>query len=93
MEQDNVTLHLPAGYTIESAPQTPDITWSNHALLRIQSTVKEGSVEVVRIFARGFCLLDPKDYGNLHDFYQKIAAADQQQLVLAKTPPAPKGNQ
>jgi hypothetical protein len=91
-EQDNVTLHLPSGYTVESTPQTPDITWANHALLRIQSTVKNSQVDVVRIFARGFCLLDPKDYGNHHDFYLKVAAADQQQLVLTRSP-ADKGNQ
>jgi hypothetical protein len=91
-EQDNVTLHLPPGYIVESAPQTPDITWSNQAVLRIRSTVKDGSVEVVRVFACGFCLLDPKDYGNLHDFYLKVATADQQQLVLTRSP-ADKGNQ
>jgi len=93
MEQDNVTLHLPTGYTVESAPQTPDITWANQAVLRIHSTVKDGFVEVVRVFAHGFAVLDPKEYGNLHDFYLKVAAADQQQLVLTKTPPAAKGNQ
>ena len=92
MEQDNVTLHLPTGYTVESAPQTPDITWSSQAALRIHSAVKDGSVEVVRVFAHGFAVLDPKEYGDLHDFYLKVAAADQQQLVLTRTPAA-KGNQ
>jgi hypothetical protein len=90
--QDNVTFHLPTGYSVESAPQTPDITWSDQAVLRIHSTVKGGSVEVVRVFARGSCLIDPKEYNDLHDFYLKVAAADQQQLVLTKAPPAPKGN-
>jgi hypothetical protein len=36
-------------------------------------------------------LLDPKVYNDLHDFYLKVAAADQQQLVLTRAA-AGKGN-
>ena len=92
MEQDNVTLHLPPGYSVESAPLNAETSWPDHATLRIQATAKDDSVEVVRVFARGFCLLDPKGYNDLHDFYLKVAAADQQQIVLTRTPPATKGN-
>ncbi len=91
LEQDDVTVHLPPGYSVESVPQSPDVTWPNYAMLRIHAAAKDGSVEVVRAFARNFCLLYAKDYNNLHDFYQKVATADQQQLVLTRTP-APKGN-
>jgi hypothetical protein len=31
-----------------------------------------------------YTILDPKEYGSLHDFYQKVAAADQQQITLAR---------
>ncbi|MGA3160795.1 MAG: DUF3857 and transglutaminase domain-containing protein [Terracidiphilus sp.] len=99
LEQDNVTLHLPPGYSVESLPQTPDITLPNRALLRIHAEAKGDTVNIVRVFARNFAMLDPREYSNLHDFYLKIAAADQQQLVLTKSPvapvpapPAPKGN-
>jgi hypothetical protein len=99
MEQDNVMFHLPPGYSAESMPQTPDITLPDHAMLRIHADMKGDTVNIVRVFARNFALLDPKEYRDLHDFYLKIAAADQQQLVLAKlpatpapAPPAPKGN-
>jgi transglutaminase-like putative cysteine protease len=91
MEQDEVVYYLPHGYTVENAPQTSDVTWPNHAMLRIASIVKDNSVEVQRSFARNFLLLDPKEYNDLHDFYLKVAAADQQQLVLTRTPVA-KGN-
>ena len=91
MEQDDVTYHLPPGFSVESAPKTPDVTWQRHAALRIDSTVDSGSVEVFRTFARGFAILDPKEYKDLHDFYQKLATADQQQLVLTRATPA-KGN-
>jgi hypothetical protein len=84
MEQDDVIYHLPKGYIVESAPQTSDVDWPNRALLQIHSTPKEGSVEVARTFARNFALLDPKVYNDLHDFYLKLAAADQQQVVLTR---------
>jgi hypothetical protein len=45
----------------------------------------------VRLLAYNFTLLDPKEYSDLHDFYQKVAAADQQQLVLVRAPQA-RGN-
>jgi hypothetical protein len=34
---------------------------------------------------------DPKEYGSLHDFYQKVATSDQPQLVLTRASVA-KGN-
>jgi hypothetical protein len=92
MEQDDVVYRLPPGYTVESAPHTPDVAWPDHALLQISSAVKDGSVVARRALARNFPILDPKEYNDLHDFYQKIAAADQLQIVLTRTP-AVKGNQ
>lgn len=91
MEQDSVTYHLPAGYAVESVPRSSDITWPDHALLRIASVAKDGSVVVARSFARNFALLEPKAYSELRDLYQKIATADQQQLVLTRSSAA-KGN-
>jgi len=38
------------------------------------------------VLAYNFVILDSKNYSDLHDFYQKVAAADQQQLVLTRTP-------
>ncbi|MGO9340200.1 MAG: DUF3857 domain-containing protein [Terracidiphilus sp.] len=89
--QDNVTYHLPPGFSLESTPEIPDASWPNHALLHISSKKTEDSVEVVRTLVYNFCLLDPRDYPTLHDFYQKVATADQQQLVLTRSQAA-KGN-
>ena len=42
--------------------------------------------------ARGFTFaLSQKEYQDLRGFYQKVAVANQAQLVLTRTP-APKGN-
>jgi hypothetical protein len=91
MEQDDVTYHLPEGYTIESVPQKTDTTWSGAAELKITSQSTTNTVRVLRTLVYGFALLGPKDYPDLHDFYQKVATADQQQIVLSRAVVA-KGN-
>jgi len=91
LEQDEVTYTLPPGFKVESMPQDSNSTWGSNAALAIRSTAKPDSVTVRRILGRNFTLLYPNDYPDLRGFYQKVAAADQQQLVLTRAP-APKGN-
>ena len=91
MDRDEVTYHLPPGFNLESAPQDTNTSWPDHALLKIHSSANDGSVTVLRTLAYNFTLLDPKEYPALHDFYLKVATADQQQLVLTRAPAA-KGN-
>ena len=81
---DDVIYHLPAGFTVESMPQPAQLPWPAHAAMVVKTATGLGTVEIKRIFARGFVLLDPKEYPGLRDYYQKIAANDQQQLVLVK---------
>ena len=91
MEVDQVTYHLPSGLTVESSPQATDASWPEHALLKVSSDVKADSVVVQRTLAYNFTVIDAKEYSGLHDFYQKVATADQQQLVLTRAAVA-KGN-
>jgi len=88
---DEVTYHLPPGFNVESTPQDANTSWPDHAILKIHSSAKDDTVTVTRTLAYNFTLLDPKEYPNLHDFYLKVASADQQQLVLTRAPVA-KGN-
>lgn len=89
--EDEVTYRLPAGYHVESSPMATKFSWPDHAIFNVVSKDDGDKVTVVRNFAYNYTILDPKQYGNLHDFYQKIATADQQQLVLTRTAVA-KGN-
>jgi hypothetical protein len=91
LEQDQVTYNLPPGFSVDNTPPAANAAWPGHALLKNVFTAKEGKVDVQRALAYNFTLLDPKDYSLLHDFFQKVAAADQQQLVLTRAPAA-KGN-
>jgi Domain of Unknown Function with PDB structure (DUF3857)/Transglutaminase-like superfamily len=90
-QEDEVTYHLPAGFSIESGPQQANAAWPNHAILKINSTTTPDSAKVVRLLVYNFALLGASDYPSLHDFYQKVATADQQQLVLTRAVVA-KGN-
>jgi hypothetical protein len=88
---DEITYHLPPGFTVESAPQSSSVPWPNHAILKIDSKSEADSVKVVRSLLYNYTLLSPQDYSQIHDFYQKVATADQQQLVLSRAAVA-KGN-
>jgi hypothetical protein len=81
---DDVTYTLPAGLTVESAPQTAKIPWEGHAVMLIKSKTDPTEVNITRTFARTFTFAKTDDYQALHDFYQKVAAADHQQLVLTR---------
>ena len=91
LDQDEVTYHLPPGFTVESAPQASNAAWPDHAFLKIASESTADSVSVTRNLAYNFTILAPTGYPSLHDFYQKVATADQQQLVLTRAPVG-KGN-
>lgn len=81
---DDVTYRLPAGLGVESAPQAATIPMGSSAQLRVVSKADGDKVEVGRSLAYNFTLLEPSNYGDLHDFYQKVATADQAQIVLTK---------
>ena len=91
LEIDQVTYHLPAEYAVETSPQAADISWPNHALFKVNARASGNDVIVSRTIAFNFSILPSKDYGDLHDFYQKVATADQQPLVLTRAQVA-KGN-
>jgi hypothetical protein len=88
---DQVTYRLPEGFTVEGAPQDAKIAWPGHAILTDKTVATPGQVAIARQLARAFTLAKPEEYQDLRGFYQKVAAADQQQLVLAAAP-ASKGN-
>ena len=92
LQQDDVTYRLPQGFSLESTLQPANTSWPSHAMLKVASSGSAGSAKITRSLVYNFTLLDASDYPSLHDFYQKVAAADQQQLVLTRTPTATGGN-
>jgi Domain of Unknown Function with PDB structure (DUF3857)/Transglutaminase-like superfamily len=91
LEDDDVVYHLPDGYSVEGLPQPASVSWPEHALLTIKASSDGKTVTVDRMLAYNYTVLDAKAYPDLRGFYQKVASADQEQLVLARAPVA-KGN-
>jgi hypothetical protein len=79
---DEVTYHLPAGLAVEGAPQDTKIPWEGRAVLISKTKSAAGEITISRQFARAFTFAKPEEYQSLRDFYQKVAGADEQQLVL-----------
>jgi hypothetical protein len=90
-ESDQVTYHLPDGLVVEGAPADASIPWAGHASYAAKTISTPGQVIVGRSLARAFSQVKPEEYQDLRGFYQKVAAADQQQLVLTAAHVA-KGN-
>ena len=88
---DDVVYHLPAGFSVQSAPAAAQLPWPEHAALVVKTQASAGTIDIKHIYARAFVLLDPKEYPALRDYYQKVIASDQQQLVLS-TESVPGGN-
>jgi hypothetical protein len=88
---DQVVYHLPAGFTVEGAPQDTKAMWEGHSAYLTSTTQTPGEVTVIRQMVRAFTVAKPEEYQALRGFYQKVAAGDQQDLVLA-APPAAKAN-
>jgi hypothetical protein len=80
---DDVVYHLPAGYAMESAPQSAQLPWPDHAVLVVKTQLGPGTINIKHVFARAFVVLDAKEYPELRDYYQRIATNDQQEVVLA----------
>jgi hypothetical protein len=93
---DQAVYHLPDGMAIEGAPQDTKISWPAHAILSASTEQAPGQITIHRSLARAFTFVLKDQYQDLRAFYQKVAASDQQQLVLTASPaaasPAPKGN-
>ena len=92
---EEVTYRLPESVAVEGAPKDSQIPWQGHAVYGLKTTAQPGIVTVNRQFVRAFSLAKPEEYQDLRSFYQKVAAADQQQLVLttsAQPAPPAKGN-
>ena len=88
---DDITYHLPDGITVEGAPQDTNISWPGHALLIAKSVTQPGEITIGQTLSVAFTIAKPEEYQDLRNFYQKVAAADQVQLVLTTSANAPAG--
>jgi hypothetical protein len=83
-EQEQITYVLPAGYALEGTPADATTRWLDNAAYQVRSKVDGGTITTGRILARGFTMLDAKDYGALRNFYEQVVVSDREQIVLTQ---------
>jgi transglutaminase-like putative cysteine protease len=93
---DQITYVLPAGASAEGTPEDNNIAWQGRVVLNTGDQVRtqyvtktkidHGQITVAWVLATTFTQAQPDDYQGLRGFYQKVAAADQQQIVLTVAP-------
>jgi hypothetical protein len=88
---DQVTYHLPAGMTVEGAPQDANLAWPGHAVFIAKSKADAGQITIANSLAVAFTEAKPEEYQDLRGFYQKVAAATQQEMVLSAAAAAASG--
>jgi hypothetical protein len=81
---DQVTYNLPAGLNAEGLPKDDKFTWPQHAAFTIKTMQAPDKITVVRQLSRAFTFANASEYQDLRGFYQKVATADQQQIVLTR---------
>jgi hypothetical protein len=91
MVTDQIVYHLPPGISLEGAPPATKELWKEHAVYNAIVRGEAGKITAERTLARAFTLATPEEYSDLRGFYQKVAEADQAQLVLTIAPEQ-KGN-
>ena len=92
---DEITYHYPDGDMVEGGVQDASIPWPSHAALIAKTAAQPGQITIRQTLLIGFTFVKPAEYQDLRAFYQKVAVADQEQLVLTTPPasaPAGKGN-
>ena len=79
---NTITYHLPDGMAVEGMPQPLKVSWPGHAVLATASKADPGKVVIADSMVIGFTQAKPEEYQDLRTFFQKVAATNQQQLVL-----------
>ena len=82
--QDAVRFTLPPALTVESAPAAAKEAIPNVAGFETASKAGPGSITFFRNVVIGKAMFPVTDYPALHDFYGKLAAKDQETLVLTR---------
>ena len=80
--QDAVRMMLPAGTTIEAAPDAAKLELPNRMVFDLGVTASATSFTTRRHMVRGVAYVPAAEYAGLRDFYSKVVTADQGNVVL-----------
>lgn len=83
--QEQVTIRMAPGLSIESAPSDAKIPFQQFAIYGTSNKHTTDTYTQVRDLAVGNVFYKSDEYSQLRDFFQKTGAQDQQQVVLQRT--------
>jgi len=80
-QEDNITLTLPAGWSVGSMPK-PQNYDAKAAVYSLQVDTEKENVHLVRRLNFDLLLVDVKFYPALRNFFQAVRTGDEEQVVL-----------
>jgi len=80
---DDVALHIPDGYAVESLPQPLKVDLGG-AAYKTEWANANGTVTLKRSMSINTVLIGAENYKILRSFYSRVATADQETVVLKK---------
>jgi hypothetical protein len=82
-EIDKVALHVPEGYSLGPLPDGQDVKLSSTRFLTTRSS-QQDQLFTTRALVVNSIYFQPDQYSSLRAFFQKLQAADEEQIVMEK---------
>lgn len=80
-----ITLNLPAGYTVESFPESTSVVMGeNVANFKYQIDVKNNQLQLSVVFEVNKAVIEKENYNALKDFYRKAVEKQNEKIILKK---------
>lgn len=79
---DDVTIDIADPWTLESLPATAALDLKG-LVFKESAEAQGSSLHATRDLTVNAVLIDPKSYDSVHQFYQRVRAADESQVVLS----------
>ena len=82
LEKDQVTLHLPAGFQVESVPSDARVDLPQNAVYLSHAAADGQTITYTRNYVLANMLYDASDYAKLKGFFDDVSNKDRAQAVL-----------
>ncbi|MGH9684113.1 MAG: DUF3857 domain-containing protein [Candidatus Acidiferrales bacterium] len=81
-ETDDVKLHVPAGFKIETIPASKKVSPGAAVSYDLSAAQEQAAIEVKRHLAVNGCLYSTQSYGAFRAFFDLVKSDDESQIVL-----------
>jgi hypothetical protein len=82
LEKDQITLHLPAGFQVESVPSDARVDLPQNAVYLSHAKADGQTITYTRNYIMGNVLYNASEYDKLKGFFDDVSSKDRAQAVL-----------